>query len=335
MILFVTQNINSGFGNSLVGSLIRATIDLGYTTEYISYTPQRTLVTRFLLSIQKYSLLPDIAAYNQKVIRTCEKYQPSLVFVSKGVYLYPSTIKAIKEVVNKTIIVCFHPDDPGSNNPITSNSLIINSIPEYDYYFIWGKKFFPKLTSLGAQQIYYLPFGYDKNLIPPWEPCTKNRYEISFIGNGDRERRKWLKSFSNQNLKAPISVFGTHYKAYNNVKLYPPVYDATYFEIFRNSKININILRSQNKGALNMRTFDIPASGGFMLHEMSEEAAQIFRPNVEAVYFSSPEELADKCNYYLKHDGVREKITYQGYLKAKQEHSYHNRMQEVIKLVNL
>ena len=49
-----------------------------------------------------------------------------------------------------------------------------------------------------------------------------------------------------------------------------------------------------------MRTFEIPASKGFMLHEKSEEVMDFFEEGKEAEYFSSPEEVLDKLKFYLR-----------------------------------
>ena len=83
-----------------------------------------------------------------------------------------------------------------------------------------------------------------------------------------------------------------------------------------NSKINLNVLRTQNKGSHNMRTFDIPACGGFMLHEYSDEVVDFFEPGKEMDTFKSAEECLDKIQYYLKNESVREKIALNGYNKV-------------------
>ncbi len=64
-----------------------------------------------------------------------------------------------------------------------------------------------------------------------------------------------------------------------------------------------------------MRTFEIPAAGGFMLHEYSEEAADFFKEGIEAEFFRDAAECADKIKYYFKDDNLRNKIARAGYEK--------------------
>jgi spore maturation protein CgeB len=64
-----------------------------------------------------------------------------------------------------------------------------------------------------------------------------------------------------------------------------------------------------------MRTFDIPACAGFMLHEYSDEVVGFFKPGKEIDTFNSVEECSDKIQYYLKNESIREKLALNGYNK--------------------
>jgi spore maturation protein CgeB len=56
------------------------------------------------------------------------------------------------------------------------------------------------------------------------------------------------------------------------------------------------------------RTFEIPACGGFMLHERTDEVLNFFEEGAEIACFSDEVELVDKVRYYLTHESEREKM---------------------------
>jgi spore maturation protein CgeB len=334
-ILFVTQHIKNNFGNSLIGSLIRAAEKSGAQTAFRSFVPPQDLFSKALIKGQLFRKVKGLKAYNQDLIAYVKEHRPDLVFVSKGTYLLPDTLQAIKSTSSQTLTACFHPDDPFSENPTNANRLTKGAIPLFDHYFIWSQSILLKLEEIDGPQVHYLPFGFDEDRIIVPEQKLAYQYGISFIGNGDAERQKWVREVAEQLQPAALSVFGNHYPSIPNVSLHPPVYDQSYFDLFRKSKVNINILRKQNKGSNNMRTFEIPAAGGFMLHEHSEEVMEIFRPEQEAVYFSSVEELVDKSVFYLKNDTNREAIAVRGFEKARKGHSYQNRMKKILQTLKI
>ena len=60
------------------------------------------------------------------------------------------------------------------------------------------------------------------------------------------------------------------------------------------------------------RTVEIPACGGFMLAERTNEHLALFNAGTEADFFSSNEELLALCQKYLEDDGLREQIAEAG-----------------------
>lgn len=104
-------------------------------------------------------------------------------------------------------------------------------------------------------------------------------------------------------------------------------------EVFRTSRINLNItLRSITSG-IPLRALDIMGAGGFLLSNYQPELMEYFVPGEEMVMYNSREELVDLCAYYLEHDGEREEICKNGQQKVRKLFSYEKQLQKIVDIL--
>ncbi len=103
--------------------------------------------------------------------------------------------------------------------------------------------------------------------------------------------------------------------------------------VFKNSNINLNIsLRSIQRG-IPLRAMDIMGCGGFLLTNYQEDMLQFFVPGEDYVYYESRADLMDKLDYYLTHEDERKAIAESGYRKVAADHTYEQRLLEIIDTV--
>lgn len=253
---------------------------------------------------------------NNRLLEAAKDYNPGLVFIHKGQWISPQTLRKIKRDTGALLFV-FNPDDPFNSNRGASSRFIKTSIPEYDVYFIWSKALMPRLEAAGACRVEYFPFAYDPEIHHPVLTRAQSFLpDVVFVGSWDEEREKWLSGLEGYNLV----IWGADYwrkrcksKFLRSCWRGHEAMGEELCEIIGAAKVNLNILRLQNKGSHNMRTFEIPACKGFMLHERSEEAVGFFREGKEAEFFGSPAELREKIDFYLRNDEARFRIAQAGY----------------------
>ncbi|MCR4746475.1 MAG: glycosyltransferase [Lachnospiraceae bacterium] len=105
------------------------------------------------------------------------------------------------------------------------------------------------------------------------------------------------------------------------------------FRIYNRSRININISLHCIETGLPQRIFDVMGAGGFMLSNYQSEIEDLFLIGEEIETFKNIEELNEKTEYYLRHEQEREKIAAKGQEKVLKLHSYKNRFNEIIPMI--
>jgi spore maturation protein CgeB len=272
------------------------------------------------------------------LIERTRKEQPDLVFFVETDFLMSDTIHALRET--GAIVMIFHPD-----NPLLSPSVLpphSSGRPEHipaarasDCYFIWSKNLVTELGDWGVSPVRYLPFAWDPEAFPYVSPVESPKYPVVFIGNWDKKRERRLTHVAKN---FDLKIWGTEYwktrtKAGSPLKECwqgEPLFGKEAADVIANSKVCLNILRDQNlPGGTNMRTFEVPGAGGFLLSTWSEGADAIFPEGEAGAYFRSVNEMLDQIKYYLDRGQERQEIAQRAHAVAK-KNTYTERVEKII-----
>jgi len=114
------------------------------------------------------------------------------------------------------------------------------------------------------------------------------------------------------------------------------LHDEQMIKIFSRSRINLGFsacgdthLSDQRVVQVRLRDFEVPMTGGFYLVEYMEELEQFYEIGKEIACYRNREELLDKVRYYLSHDTERESIRIAGMRRARTEHTWQKRFENV------
>ncbi len=109
------------------------------------------------------------------------------------------------------------------------------------------------------------------------------------------------------------------------------------FEVYRNAKITLNIHSLQSYTCLNVRDFDVPAAGGFLISDWLPHADEVFTPGFvndlplekdskcEMFFYRSVQELETLVEYFLRHEDKRVAVGERAREKVITEHTYKQR----------
>lgn len=101
-------------------------------------------------------------------------------------------------------------------------------------------------------------------------------------------------------------------------------------QVFKQSKINLNISLRSIKSGIPLRAFDIMGSGGFLLSNYQADFLDIFVPGYDFVYYEDKEDLLQKVDYYLNHEEERLAIAKNGHDAVAAGHTYRHRVREML-----
>ena len=82
-----------------------------------------------------------------------------------------------------------------------------------------------------------------------------------------------------------------------------------------------------------MRLYETTGVGTLLITDYKDNLHTLFEPGKEVVAYSSAEECVERIQYYLKHDDEREAIARAGQQRTLREHTYYQRMQELVDIV--
>lgn len=107
------------------------------------------------------------------------------------------------------------------------------------------------------------------------------------------------------------------------------------YRILHNSRISLNQhIGIAESYANNCRLFEATGVGTLLITDWKVNLHEMFEPGKEVVAYRTPEECVELIQYYLEHDDEREAIARAGQQRTLKEHTYYNRMQELVDLVS-
>lgn len=97
-------------------------------------------------------------------------------------------------------------------------------------------------------------------------------------------------------------------------------------QVFRCSKINLNITLRSILTGIPLRAFDIMGAGGFLLTNYQAEYDEYFKAGEDYVYYEDYDDLMNKVEYYLSHHNERKDIAESGCIRVRTEHTLERRL---------
>jgi spore maturation protein CgeB len=293
---------------------VRAFQRMGHSVMLMAPESFVPLWRRKYLRAVRHLLEPALVQeYTDALVTEARHLQPHLFFVFKGIYVTAKAIRAIRDT--GAVAINFFPDI----GILAHGKYIPEALPHYDWVFTtksFGAGDMERL--LGIYNVSFLPHSFDPevHVTVALDDNDHTRYDcdVSFIGTWSPKKQKLLERVHKEFPGVRFRIWGAQWESARHSLSERiegrGVVGIEYAKALIASKINLAILREVQVGAssgdqITSRTFHIPATGAFMLHERTGEFLQYFEEGKECACFETPNELRDKIAYYLDHEKER------------------------------
>lgn len=162
---------------------------------------------------------------------------------------------------------------------------------------------------------------------------------FSFVGSFERPHRSRVEVVERLVAKCGLQVWAPrtdHLRVDSPIrKAYMgQVWGREMYQVLVQSEITLNHHGDVAPYANNMRLFEATGVGTLLVTDWKSNLHEMFEPEKEVVAYRTVEECAEVIQYYLTHDDEREKIAHAGQKRTLRDHTYFQRMQELVDIVS-
>ena len=277
--------------------------------------------------------------YNQLILDCASQIKPDILLAFKGPSVTVTTLRKLRS--SGIALYNYFPD----TIPSEHGNILAEAIHEYDCVF-YTKKFWAANPpdDLGKRRLVFLPHGYDPDVHRIMELDARDvselTHDVTVIASHTSYKEKLLRELLGLIPDLDLRIYGDRW---TDPLLAPELrrhirgialVGSRYAKAIRAARINLAITSWTGRIEVDettTRTFEIPACGGFMLHERTPELLELYEEGSEVTAFGSVEELASKIEYYLVHAEEREAIARAGHGRCVPAYSYDSRMKEILR----
>ena len=238
-------------------------------------------------------------------MEVAQRVRASLIFAVKCSFFHPETIRQMRKSTGAPF-VNHYPDHPYIGvrwMPREASALrrdLIEVFRQYSIVWMWERGLMERLQRDGVEAK-YLPFAVDPGIVPPAIPIHAEglhcdachvTHDVAFVANYSRFRCAEVAAIR----KHTVAIWGSNWPRNwrtlsGQHRVHQPVWGSAVSAIMAKAAVSLNVLNAENLGGPNMRTFEIPGSGGVMLARYSPEQHEFFPEGEAAAYYRSPAEI--------------------------------------------
>ena len=294
---------------------------------------------------------PAVRRLNADLLEVAIGCRPDLILIWRGVQVLPSTLQKLRASTGATL-TSNNNDDPFSPLYAESRKLHLRrlwanfraSIPEYDHHFVPRSVNLNEYLSAGARRVHLFRHYFVPEIHRPMEISSGDREKYGcdavFVGHYEKDGRlERLEELAAAGLR--VRLFGTGWPVGTRSLIgspsppVAPVYLDEYAKALCSARLCLCFHSKLNRDQYTCRTFEIPACGGLLVSERTEDTKALFRDGEEAILFSTGSEFLERTVALSSDEERRVGIASAGRVRCVADgHDVLSRMREYLTVIS-
>ena len=278
-----------------------------------------------------------VRGFRQKLFSVCSEFEPDVIVAVKAAWLDRASVEALRRG-GRTVLVNVLTDSP-FNNLVAARGWS-HALLAYDICASTKSLLNPELEAFGCRQVTYLPFAYEPaNHFPeaPLSDAERQQFscDVAFMGMQDPDRQVYLERLAAALPQLSFNLYGGGWERTPLARFARGMaFGRDYRLAVAGARVVLTFPRWLNQDTISMRTFEVPAMGGFLLAARTASQTEMLQDGVDAAYFDDPDDLVEKVRYYVDHEDERAAIARAGHSRITTgANTYADRLRSLLQLV--
>ncbi|AKD24585.1 hypothetical protein CL55_00002520 [Polynucleobacter duraquae] len=257
---------------------------------------------------------------NTELIKSYKKNKPDFVLFIHGIHYSKATLSQIDAPKIGWLV-----------DPVQDPQRLLLFSQNLDWYFSYSKIAIAALNKAGFMNTNYLPHAVDHHQFR-YLPETKKNIDIAFVGKHSAHREKFI--LAALEITNKVSLYGSRWisPALSNFSLIKVIkgwecYGESLNRLYNSSKVVLSIIAKpesalETQSGINMRPYEILASGSLLLSDNYDELHPELKNNHNLILFNNLDEFKASLKRILDDEYMCEKIALEGRKFIKDRFSY-------------
>ncbi|MCC7538107.1 MAG: glycosyltransferase [Deltaproteobacteria bacterium] len=283
---------------------------------------------------------PALWRLNERLVVRAHASRPDAIILYRPTHVWPVTVRYLRESLPETTIATYNNDDPFGPRafaPLWRHYLA--GVPYAHVHMVYRAENVERLRAMGASDVHVVRSAFLPERHRPIALTDEERArfgaDVVFVGHFEPDARvEQLEALATSGVD--LALFGPDWERAPRLpwlERFQPIRMLTgddYVRAIAASRIALCFLSTLNRDTYTRRCFEIPAIGTMLLCQRTADMEQLFRPGIEADYFSDANELVEKVRHYLAHPDEQARIAAAGHARVHSAgHDITSRMREV------